>query len=200
MEKIKELKELLGLICRAVADLKKIKSVCPEIIVGDMVNSLIDLSIHLKTRREELLLKQTRKESSMRYRWSWWSYPIPQERDSRPRWEASSEEWHEYQIDAVTAACKDPCLKRSREVFYVYLLMPDCPTPDSVKYHLYHCMAPWTKDGALPSVGSPIHPSHYRESEASIDAVYKAHAEYATFDKWDGPSGVEFITMSPLGL
>ena len=200
METPKEIKEVLCRVHRTTDDLKKIKSVCPEILVGDMVNCLIDLSMDLKSRREYLLLKQARKDSSMQFRWSWWSYPISQTEDGRPRQEASSQEWHEYQIDAVTEACKDPCLCFRRDRFYVCLLTTDCPTPDSVKYHLYHCMAPWTKDGTLPTVGLALHPSHYGESEVSIDAVYKAHAEYATFDKWDGPSGVEFITMAPPGL
>ena len=169
-------------------------------LVERAVGDLQDLPQHLAGRREKLLRKWRYGDVHLRYRWSWWTYPLPRTPGTRPRRVAGSRGWYESQIDALAAACKDPCLKRSREVFHVCILWSSSPAPEMVERLLYHCMAPWKKDGSLPLVGSPMHPSHHGELEAFKDAVYKAHAEYASFDKCDCPCGVEFIAIAPVGL
>ena len=172
----------LGHVKRAVKDMRA--------LAGD-----------LEGCREEVQLKQARKESPLQYRWGWLIYPTPRTPNCLPRVEASSPGWYECPIDALTAACRDHRLRHNRkDGFYVCFLGTDSPSHQTLGYRLHHCTAPRTQDGSLPSVGSPIHPSHYGESEVSMDAVYKARAEYWTFDQNDGPSGVDFIAMAPPGL
>jgi hypothetical protein len=199
----KELEQALGHSKQAIARLKALHRCYPGEVTDfeESVTRLQGVIKFLADQREALLLEEARKESTLQYQWSWWLYPRERKETSVPSLVACSPTWYDYQIDAVTAACKDPRAKYNREEFHVLRLRTRSELPDvNGPLFLYYCMTPWTGDGALPSVSSPVHPSHYGDSLKVTDAVYAAHEEYKTFDKWDGPQGMEFILMETRGL
>lgn len=209
MNSQQEVKKCLSHSSRALESVAQLRTHFSEDgKLQDMCHHLQKLRREMMDQRESMLLQIVTKgkESPDRYRWSWWAFPVPEKVDSPPRQLTSaSEKLYEHQIEALNDACKDPCARRRRinkeeGYFLVCLIAPDTPCPGAVPYRLYHCMTPYTNDGALPMVGKEVHPAHYGDELASEDAVYKAHAEYATFDKWDGPSGLEFIGLAPSGL
>jgi len=199
----KELERSVDNAKQAIARLKALHRCYPEEVTdfGESVTRLQGVIKFLADQREVLLLEEARKESTLQYQWSWWLYPRDRQENCVPSLVACSPTWYDYQIDAVTAACKDPSVKFNREEYYVCQLRTRSELPDtSGPLFLYHCMTPWRKDGQIPLVGSPVHPTHYGDSLSVMDAVYAAHKEYKTFDKWDGPSGVEFILLETRGL
>ena len=78
------------------------------------------------------------------YEWS----SCPKDRNQLLCLVSCSPRWYDFQIDMVTSACKDPGLKRSREVFYVCQLRTCSAEPDIASpLSLYNCMAPWPSRG-----------------------------------------------------
>ena len=175
-------------------------SQCPEEIeLSKIMNTLRKKIASLREEREELLLKDARKESSLMYQWSWWAYP--KDRKNLPCLLSCSPKWYDYQIDAVAAACKDPCLKRSREIFYVCQLRTWSREPDVVgPLVLCECMAPWQGNGQIPLMGMQMHPVAKEGSATVQDAIYIAHDKFKNCDEWDGPSGIKFILLETRGF
>ena len=196
MAALREIKRIQSHLLKALAHLSQ----CPqESEIKEMVLILRGKASSLRDQRESLLLTQARKNSTLQYRWSWWAYPV--RGTGPPSLAAFCLRWYDYQIDAVTAACKDPCLKRSRDVFYVCQLQTRSEFPDVAgPLVLYDCMAPWTEDGDLPMIGTPEHPVSRGESSDIREAVYAAHERFKDCDEWDRPSGIKFILLETRGF
>ena len=190
-----ELERILRHLLKAVAHMTHCDG---EDDLDDTVSRLRKKIRTLRKQREELLLKEARKESTLQYQWSWWAYP--KDRKQLPCLASCSPRWYDYQIDAVTSACKDPCLKRSREVFYVCQLRTRSAEPDVAgPLSLYDCMAPWEGNGQLPMVGMQVHPVSKEESSTVQDAIYEARKKFEGCE-WDGPSGIQFILFETRGF
>ena len=172
---------------------------CPNDEELDGIRSCLQRKIEsLRDQRERLLLKQARRESSLRYQWSWWAYP--KNRSFLPCLVSGSSTVYNYQIDAVTAACRDPCLKRSRDVFYVCQLRTSSPEADVAgPLSLYDCKAPWRGDGQLPTVGMQVHPVSAEESSTVQDAIYAAREKFEV-RTGDEASGIQFILFETRGF
>lgn len=181
---------------KAITHLNEVEKCFPEErTFSETLLRLQQLAANTIQERETLLLEKAREQTSYQYNWSWWAYPSEQKEGKYPVEISPSGDWHEFEIDAITAACKDPCLHHNSKDFYVCLLRTRSEYPGLLGFSLKYCMAPWTRDGALPSVGSKIDPRVYRNSMNMLDAVYAALEESKSFDVWDGPSGVNFILL-----
>ena len=193
-----EVKQILNHSLAAIGHLE----CCPkEPQIQDVLSTLRKEVRYWREQREVLLLNVARMESSLQYQWSWWVYSTDRRKGCIPGLTFSCPIWYDYQIDAVTDACKAPLLKHSRDVFYVCQLRTRSREQDIAgPLAFYDCMAPWTEDGELPTVGTQLHPFSRGDCANITDALYAAHEEFEDSVEWDGSSGIKFILLETGGF
>ena len=189
---------MLQHISRAVASIKSAERIFPEhISLPDSKKQLVQLFENFVKQREQLLLENARKKTSLCYQWSWWAYPINKnEESSFPREIASSPIWYEFEIDAVTVACKDPCLVRMKDSFYVLVLNSFPQSSGKECFLIRHCMTPWKGDGQLPIIGMGTEDCRFSDQSNTLDEIYLAYQKSLNCDEWDGPSRKKFFLLS----
>ena len=106
-----------------------------------------------------------------------------------------SPRWHEYRIEAVSAACRERNFDSKEGLFYVCYLQSRALGSEVLA--VTECMTPWKGDGQIPLMGLRTGP--VGEGASATDAVYAAREEYRDCDEWDGPQGMKFILLETGG-
>ena len=184
----KQIQEVLGEADKAIERLDGMRQFWPGGF-EEVVSGLKKMREEAKGEWERRMLERAREETSLQYQWSWWAYPT--KRDKLPYMLSCSPEWHDYMIDAVHTACKDPCLKRSRRVFYVCLMRTRSSVPDAAgPLCLYECTAPWKGGALIPEIGERLHPVAGGDTAKVSDAIYEARDKMK-----DQSEGIRFILL-----
>ena len=153
----------------------------------------------LVAKKKSLLVAAERKTSPYQFQWSWWLYEKNRTETSFPWRVQTSSAWHNYEIDAVMAACTAFKLGNNRQHFPVHDIQQRTAFPSELGFAIKHCEIPYGNDGSIPTMTPPLS-RIYDKSSDMMDAIYAVYKESLTWDQPDGPKGPEFIVLETCGI